>query len=149
MLWTDLDTYLVDDINVKVDRMSMAHGLEVRCPFLDVQLMEFLATVPLRLKIRRGKTKRLLRAFVAGRFPETAKRRKHGFEAPIGEWINVDLRERIDALFTGPVARDFFDRQRLLALLDSHRNGKQDLSKQIWAVFALLQWAESQHAQRQ
>jgi len=148
MLWTDLDTYLIDDINVKVDRMSMAHGLEVRCPFLDVELMEFLATVPLRLKIRRWETKRLLRTFVAGRFPETAKRRKHGFEAPIGEWINADLRERIDALFTGPVAADFFDRKRLLALLDLHRNRNQDLSKQIWAVFVLLQWAESQPAER-
>jgi asparagine synthase (glutamine-hydrolysing) len=144
MLWTDLDTYLIDDINVKVDRMSMAHGLEVRCPFLDVELMEFLATVPLRLKIRRGRTKRLLRAFVAGRFPETAKRRKHGFEAPIGEWINADLRERVDALFAGNMAGDFFDRKRLLALLDAHRKRIQDVSKQIWAIFALLQWAESQ-----
>ena len=146
MLWTDLDTYLIDDINVKVDRMSMAHGLEVRCPFLDVQLMEFLATVPLRLKIRRGRTKRLLRTFVAGRFPGVAKRRKHGFEAPIGEWINGDLRERVDALFAGDVAGDFFDRKRLLALLDAHRDRRQDVSKPIWAVFALLQWAEAQRA---
>ena len=144
MLWTDADTYLIDDINVKVDRMSMAHRLEVRCPFLDVRLMEFLATVPLRLKIRRGKTKRLLRAFVATRFPETAKRRKHGFEAPIGEWLKADLRERVDGLFVSDLAGDFFDRERLRGLLDAHRNRNQDLSKPIWAVFALLQWAESQ-----
>jgi asparagine synthase (glutamine-hydrolysing) len=148
MLWTDVDTYLVDDINVKVDRMSMAHGLEVRCPFLDVRLMEFLATVPLRLKISRGKTKRLLRAFVAARFPRTAKRRKHGFEAPIGEWIKTDLRERIDELFVSDLAADFFDRERLRALLDAHRNRNQDLSKPIWAVFALLQWVESQKQER-
>ena len=148
MLWTDVSTYLIDDINVKIDRMSMAHGLEVRCPFLDVQLMEFLATVPLRLKIRRGKTKRLLRAFVATRFPETAKRRKHGFEAPIGEWINAGLRERVDQLFADDLAGDFFDRKRLRALLDTHRNRNQDLSKPIWAVFALLHWAESQKAEQ-
>jgi asparagine synthase (glutamine-hydrolysing) len=148
MLWTDFHTYLIDDINVKVDRMSMAHGLEVRCPFLDVDLMEFLATVPLRLKIRRGKTKRLLRALVAERFPETAKRRKHGFEAPIGEWIKTDLRERLDELFSGDAAGVFFDRKRLRGLLDAHRNRKIDLSKPIWAIFALLQWAESQQRAR-
>lgn len=146
MLWTDVDTYLIDDINVKVDRMSMAHGLEVRCPFLDVQLMEFLATVPLRLKIRRGKTKRLLRTFVAERFPEAAKRRKHGFEAPVAEWIKGALRERIDDLFVSDVASEFFDRRRLRALLDAHRERSQDVSKPIWAVFALLRWAESQRA---
>jgi len=144
MLWTDMNAYLIDDINVKVDRMSMAHGLEVRCPFLDVQLIEFLASVPLRLKIRRGQTKRLLRACVAERFPETARRRKHGFEAPIGEWIKADLRARIDDLFADGLAARFFDRQRLRVLLDSHRHRNRDLSKAIWAIFALLQWAESQ-----
>jgi asparagine synthase (glutamine-hydrolysing) len=146
MLWTDVETYLIDDINVKVDRMSMAHGLEVRCPFLDVQLMEFLAAVPLRLKIRGTETKRLLRTFVAERFPKTAKRRKHGFEAPVAEWINGDLRERIEDLVVSNVAGDFFDRRRLRALLDAHRQRGQDLSKPIWAIFVLLQWAESQRA---
>lgn len=144
MLWTDMNTYLTDDINVKVDRMSMAHSLEVRCPFLDVQLIEFLASVPLHLKIRGGETKRLLRACVVQRFPETARRRKHGFEAPIGKWIKADLRARIDDLFAGDLAARFFDRQRLRILLDSHRHRNRDLSKAIWAIFALLQWAESQ-----
>lgn len=143
MLWTDLETYLTDDIHVKVDRMSMAHSLEVRCPFLDVRLLEFLATVPLRLKIRGNDTKRLLRDFVGARFPHTARRRKHGFEAPAGEWINKDLRERIDDLFAGSLAADYFDRPRLRAMLDAHRTKGQDLSKPIWAIFVLLQWAEA------
>jgi len=146
MLWTDMETYLPDDIHVKVDRMSMAHSLEVRCPFLDVELVEFLASVPLRLKIRGNQTKRLLREFVAQRLPDVAGRRKHGFEAPIGEWIKLDLRERIDDLFTGSVAADYFDRTRLRAMLDVHREGLQDLSKQIWALFVFLQWASTKDA---
>ncbi len=144
MLWTDLQTYLSDDIHVKVDRMSMAHSLEVRCPFLDVRLLEFLSTVPLRLKIRGNETKHLLREFVGQRFQHVAKRRKHGFEAPVGEWIQSGLRERIRDLFTGSWAAEYFDRSRLLALLDAHQTRSQDLSKPIWALFVLLQWAESQ-----
>jgi asparagine synthase (glutamine-hydrolysing) len=143
MLWTDLETYLTDDIHVKVDRMSMAHSLEVRCPFLDVGLLEFLATVPLHLKIRGNETKRLLRTLVAQRFPGVARRPKHGFEAPVGEWVNGALRERIDDLFASSSAGRFFDRGRLSAMLQAHRSARQDLSKAIWAVFVLLQWAES------
>jgi asparagine synthase (glutamine-hydrolysing) len=144
MLWSDLETYLADDIHVKVDRMSMAHSLEVRCPFLDVQLLEFLSTVPLHLKIRGAETKRLLRELVGRRLPHVARRRKHGFEAPVGEWIKGDLRERIDDLFAGSWAAEYFERSRLSAMLDAHRGRGQDLSKPIWAVFVLLQWAESQ-----
>jgi asparagine synthase (glutamine-hydrolysing) len=146
MLWTDLETYLADDIHVKVDRMSMAHSLEVRCPFLDVRLLEFLATVPVHLKIRGGETKRLLRELVARRLPSVAKRRKHGFEAPIGEWINGDLRERINDLFAGAWAADYFDRTRLREMLEAHRTQSRDLAKPIWAVFVLLQWAQSQRS---
>ena len=144
MLWTDLETYLTDDIHVKVDRMSMAHSLEVRCPFLDVRLLEFLATVPLRLKIKGGRTKRVLREFVRPRFPQVSQRRKHGFEAPIGEWIKGGLREQVGDLFAGSWAADHFDRSRLLALLERHQAQGQDLSKPIWALFVLLQWVESQ-----
>jgi asparagine synthase (glutamine-hydrolysing) len=144
MLWSDLETYLADDIHVKVDRMSMAHSLEVRCPFLDVRLLEFLATVPLHLKIRGNETKRLLREFVGERLPDVARRRKHGFEAPVGEWIKGDLRERVDDLFAGSEGAEYFDRSRLLAMLNAHRTQGQDLSKPIWALFVLLQWVESQ-----
>lgn len=144
MLWTDLETYLADDIHVKVDRMSMAHSLEVRCPFLDTRLLEFLSTVPLHLKIRGGETKRLLRNLVGQRFPQVARRRKHGFEAPIGEWIKRDMREHIDDLLAGTRAAEYFRRQQLRAMLDLHRTGSQDLSKQIWALFVFLHWAETQ-----
>ena len=143
MLWTDLDTYLIDDINVKVDRMSMAHSLEVRCPFLDVRLLEFLATVPLSLKITGSETKLLLRRIVSQRFPDVARRRKHGFEAPIGEWINGDLSERLDDLFASALAGEYFQRAQLLAWLDQHRTQGQDLAKPIWAVFVFLSWAEA------
>jgi asparagine synthase (glutamine-hydrolysing) len=126
--------------------MSMAHSLEVRCPFLDVELLEFLSTVPLHMKIRGSRTKRLLREVVGERFPKVAKRRKHGFEAPVGEWINRDLRERVDDLFSGARAGQLFDRSRLMAMLRAHRTQSQDLSKPIWAVFVLLQWIESRPA---
>lgn len=144
MLWSDVETYLPDDIHVKVDRMSMAHSLEVRCPFLDTGLLEFLATVPKNLKIRGNKTKLLLRDLVAERLPEVAKRRKHGFEAPIAHWIQGPLAGRIDDLFADSCAADFFERSRLRTMLRMHRTQGQDLSKPLWAVFALLRWVKAE-----
>ena len=144
MLWTDVETYLPDDIHVKVDTTSMANSLEVRCPFLDVELMEFAATVPIDFKIQGAITKRLLRDWLGRRFPQVARRPKHGFEAPIGEWINGTLRDRVDELFSSRTAASIFERSRLEELLRSHRTSRHDRSRPIWAAFVLLVWLERQ-----
>lgn len=143
MLWTDLESYLADDILVKVDRMSMAHSLELRCPFLDVNLLEFLSTVPLSLKIQGSDTKSMLRRFVGRQFPDVAARSKHGFEAPAAQWLKSDLREQTDDLFNSPWARERFDNAALTSMLDAHRTRKQDLSKPLWALFVLFHWADT------
>jgi asparagine synthase (glutamine-hydrolysing) len=91
-LYVDVHTYMVDDILTKVDRMSMAVSLEARDPLLDHRLLEFAATVPASLKIRGGRGKYLLRKVLQRRIPaEILERGKHGFEAPIGEWLRGPL----------------------------------------------------------
>ena len=86
-MYVDVKTYLVDDILTKVDRMSMAVSLEARVPLLDHELLEFAATVPASLKLKRGRSKYLLRRLLEKRIPKViVDRPKHGFSAPIGAW---------------------------------------------------------------
>src|SRR6185312_3736891 len=87
-LYVDVKTYLVDDILTKVDKMSMAVSLETRVPLLDHKLLEFAATVPTALKLKNGQSKYLLRRLLEKRVPKAIiDRPKHGFEAPVGEWL--------------------------------------------------------------
>jgi hypothetical protein len=86
----------------------------------------------------------LLRGFVGQRFPHVCQAPQARVRGAGGEWIKGDLRERIDDLFAGPQAADYFDRSRLRGMLNTQRTRGQDLSKPIWAVFVLLQWAEAE-----
>ena len=86
--FADLKIYLPNDVLVKVDRMSMAHGLEVRAPLLDRRVVEAAFRIPAEHKLLNGRTKHLLRTLARTRLPaEVVDRRKHGFDAPIGRWI--------------------------------------------------------------
>ena len=97
LLQLNFETYLLDDLLVKMDRMSMAHGLEARSPFLDTAVVEFGASLPDRLRMRFGKGKILLRRAMKGILPESIMARgKMGFGAPLGAWFRSDL-ERLRA----------------------------------------------------
>jgi asparagine synthase (glutamine-hydrolysing) len=92
MIWTDLHTYLPDDILVKVDRMSMAHALEVRSPFMDHKLVEFVARLPLEMKLKGFTTKYLLKRAMQDKLPcEIIQRKKHGFMVPLAAWFRNEL----------------------------------------------------------
>src|SRR5205814_2368490 len=100
-LYVDVKTYLVDDIMTKVDKMSMAVSLEAREPLLDHKLLEFAATVPSALKLKNGQGKYLLRRLLERRIPRSiVDRPKHGFEAPIAEWLKGPLAPMVDGLLT-------------------------------------------------
>jgi asparagine synthase (glutamine-hydrolysing) len=136
-------TYLEDDILVKADRASMAASLEVRCPFLDVELVEFLARVPAHLKLHRLTTKAILKDVARGWLPPgIADRRKKGFGIPLARWLKTDLRE----LLLAELATDRLVRQGLFrpapveALVREHLSGRRDNRKQLWTLLAFQLW---------
>jgi asparagine synthase (glutamine-hydrolysing) len=136
-------TYLQDDILVKVDRASMACGLEVRAPFLDVELVEFLSRVPVGLKLRRFETKHLLKRAMARSLPPgIAGRAKKGFGIPVAAWLKSELRERLrDELSPARLkAQGIFDAVEVNRLVSEHLAGRRDHRKQLWTLLMFQLW---------
>ena len=141
--------YLVDDILVKADRASMMHSLELRSPFLDTGLAEFVNRLPGSFKYRRGTTKYILKQVLArGRsglpmIPDQLLRRpKKGFGIPISRWIRKELRDRFRTGLVDdwPPALGFLDASHIKSLLDRHIEGSRDFGKELWALFMLRGW---------
>lgn len=146
LLYLDFKTWLADDGLVKVDRMSMAHALEVRCPFLDHRVVELAARVPSSLKLADGQTKVLLRRVAARRLPaEILSRPKRGFAPPVSRWLRQDLRDFSRDLLLGPdaLARDLFDGSGLRRLLDDHQSGRLEAGWALWTLLMLEVWGRS------
>ena len=143
LLYLDSKTYLPGDILVKVDRMSMANSLETRAPLLDHRLIEFAQTIPASLKIRGQETKYILKRAAEGLIPdEIINRPKQGFDVPIRRWFNRELREMLDDTLKDRLARERgeFNHRAVLAILDEHRRGVRDHSRQLWSLFVLELW---------
>ena len=143
LIYTYAKTYLQDDILVKVDRASMACSLEVRAPFLDVELVSFLGSVPPRLKLRRLDTKHLLKRAMTGVLPEgIVERPKKGFGIPISEWFKHELREHLqDELSPVRIAEQgIFEPSEVKRLLSEHLTGRRDHRKQLWTLFVFQLW---------
>ena len=127
----------------KVDKMSMAVSLESREPLLDHKLLEFAATVPTSLKVRDGRGKHLLRRLLERRLPRAiVDRPKHGFEAPIGEWLRGPLAPMADALLTDGRLRDrgVFDDRVVGRIWREHRDGRRDHRHRLWNLVMLELW---------
>ena len=142
-LYVDVKTYLVDDILMKVDKMSMAVSLEARVPLLDHKLLEFAATVPTALKLRNGRSKYLLRRLLERRIPKAiVDRPKHGFEAPTGEWLRGPLAPMVDVLLLDGQLRDrgVFDHRAIASLWREHRDGTRDHRHRLWGLVMLELW---------
>ncbi len=142
-LYVDVKTYLVDDILTKVDRMSMAVSLESREPLLDHKLLEFAASVPSALKLKAGRRKYLLRRLLERRIPKSiVDRPKHGFEAPIGEWLRGPLAPMVnDLLLDGRMRRrGVFDHRAVARVWREHRGGRQDHRHRLWSLVMLELW---------
>jgi asparagine synthase (glutamine-hydrolysing) len=135
--YLDLKTYLVGDINTKVDRASMAHSLEVREPLMDHPLVEWLATLPSSFKVRGQEGKWLLKKALEPRLPaEILYRPKMGFAVPLARWFRGPLRTRVRDALLGERLGDtgMFDRTYLQELLDHHQSGRRDYSSSLWTL---------------
>ncbi|HTR59138.1 MAG TPA: asparagine synthase-related protein, partial [Casimicrobiaceae bacterium] len=135
--YLDLKTYLVGDINTKVDRASMAHSLEVREPLMDHVLVEWLGSLPSSLKVRGQEGKWLLKKAMEPRLPrEILYRPKMGFAVPLAAWFRGPLRARVRDSLLGERLLDtgYFDADCLRSLVEQHESGRRDFSSPIWAV---------------
>ena len=135
--YLDLKTYLVGDINTKVDRASMAHSLEVREPLMDHELVEWLATLNSSHKIRGQETKYLLKKSMGPYLPnDVLYRPKMGFSVPLARWFRGPLKQRVQDALLGRRLGDtgWFNRGYLQHLVDAHNNGSRDYSASIWAL---------------
>ncbi len=145
MLHVDTHRYLPDDILCKVDRMSMAHGLEARVPLLDHRLVEFAATLPFPLKYHRGKSKRVLKHAMANTLPpETLSQRKRGFSLPLHRWMRDDLKELFcDTVLSGDaLAAVHMDTHAVEGLWQAHQLGRENYGHHLWALLVLALWCE-------
>ncbi len=143
LLYLNFRTYLLDDLLVKTDRMSMANGLEVRCPFLDTRLVEWAAELEDDLKIRGKTLKYILRLAYHGSLPEEVlTRAKMGFGVPLGHWVRTGLRNYCGDLLLGSSSRirEFLDPDVVRDLILEHMSGRQDHGQKIWALLTLEVW---------
>ena len=144
-LLTDTMTYLPNDLLVKMDIASMTVSLEARSPFLDHQLMEFAASLPEKLKLRRLTTKYLLKRVLKKLVPaENLNRSKMGFGVPIGHWFRGAMQPflRETLLSEKALARGLFQPERVRQLIDSHVSVKADHSHRLWTLLMLELWFE-------
>ena len=142
MQYLDINRWMVGDILLKADRMSMAHSLELRVPFLDKEVFAVAARVPTKHRIAHGTTKYAMRQAAARHLPpDDTARPKLGFPVPVRVWLKEDkYYEQVKAAFTSPTAAQFFRTEELVRLLDRHRAGKADNSRKIWTVYMFLVW---------
>lgn len=144
MQYIDLNYWLPGDILQKADKMSMAHSLEVRVPFLDKDVYDLASRFPKKLKIKEHTTKYLFRKAISKYLPQDASgTKKLGFPVPIRVWMREkDWYEQIKDRFTSKTAKQFFQTDKLLGLLEEHREEKKDNSRKIWTVLMFLIWYE-------
>lgn len=135
--YIDYKTWLVGDINTKVDRASMAHSLEVREPLMDHQLVEWLATLPTNLKIQGQEGKWILKKAFEPHLPsDILYRPKMGFSVPLARWLRGPLAERTRQAVLGPTleATGYFNREALTFMVEKHQNGQRDFSAPLWSL---------------
>jgi asparagine synthase (glutamine-hydrolysing) len=151
LLALDFSTYLPGSVLTKVDRASMAHGLEVRPPLLDDALVELAFSLPSRLKVRGARGKVLLKRAARGKIPDAViDRPKKGFAIPLAAWLRGPLAARLDAVLAeSPLWESgLVDRTTFAAWRDEHRGRKRDRSKPLWALYVLDRWLRRANALR-
>ena len=140
--YIDFKTYLPDDILAKVDRASMAVSLEVRCPILDHQVVEYVAGLPSRLKLQGTHTKLIFKEAIRGLLPDSIlNRAKMGFAVPIGSWLRKELQPLVleYVLQTG-TRHNFFDSTTVQKLWREHHSGLRDRTSELWGILMFNMW---------
>ena len=142
MQFVDLNMWMVGDILLKADKMSMANSLELRVPFLDKKIMALAGRIPTKYRVNRENTKYAMRKAALRRMPEKwAGKKKLAFPVPTRVWLKEDKYYNIvKEEFLGENAQKFFHTDKLVKLLDDHRAGKADNSRRVWTVYTFLVW---------
>lgn len=142
MQYIDIHFWLIGDILLKADKMSMANSLEVRVPFLDKEVFEVARHVPLKYKVTKENTKYAMRQAAHRYLPDmVAEKKKLGFPVPIRIWLRDEKYYNVvKEAFTSKAAEEFFKTDEIVKLLDEHKNGKNDNSRKIWAIYMFLVW---------
>jgi asparagine synthase (glutamine-hydrolysing) len=141
--FVELQSFLPCNVLEYADKMSMAHGLEIRAPFTDHRLVEMVFALPGTEKLHRGTSKAALRRAVAGKVPSRAlKKRKLGFNPPLGLWLRRDLSSLVDSYLDPEVvaSRGLLRPEAVQALVSELRRGRRDVSLHVWALIVLEQW---------
>ena len=138
----DLNLWMVGDILLKADKMSMANSLELRVPFLDRKVFELACRIPTRCKVNAGQTKIAMRGAAEMTIPaKTADKKKLGFPVPVRAWLREEKYAAVlRQAFHTPAAERFFHTRELDKMLDQHLQGKRDNWRQLWCVFIFLVW---------
>ncbi|MCM3389325.1 asparagine synthase (glutamine-hydrolyzing) [Lysinibacillus fusiformis] len=138
----DLNLWLVDDILLKADKMSMAHSIELRVPFLDKEVMNVASRIPTRFRVSEKGTKYAFRLAARKALPDAwAKRKKIGFPVPIRLWIKEEkYYNQIKAIFESDMANTFFNREEITKLLTDHYEGRANNQRKIWTIYMFLLW---------
>ena len=142
MQFLDINLWMTGDILLKADKMSMANSLELRVPFLDKEVMALAQRIPKKYRVTKENTKYAMR-MAAHRAcpPRTADKKKLGFPVPIRVWLKEDeYYNKVKAEFESENARKFFKPEKLISLIEDHRDGKYDYSRKIWTVYTFLVW---------
>ncbi len=140
--YVDMHTWMIYDILLKADRMSMANSLELRVPFLDRKMLELSCRIPQRFRAANETTKVALRAAARKQLPEsTATRKKLGFPVPLSDWLREDKYYNIvKAAFQSDISEKFFVVPELMKLLDDHKAGKAHNMQKIWSFYTFIVW---------
>lgn len=142
--YVDMHTWMIYDILLKADRMSMANSLELRVPFLDKKMLELSTRIPSRYRAANETTKIALRGAAIKQLPErTANKKKLGFPVPLNDWLREDkYYNKVKAAFQSDIAKKFFVTSELMKLLDDHKSGKALNMQKIWSFYTFILWYE-------
>ena len=142
--YVDMNTWMIYDILLKADRMSMANSLELRVPFLDKKMLELSTRIPSRYRAANETTKIALRGAAIKQLPErTANKKKLGFPVPLNDWLREDkYYNKVKAAFQSDIAEKFFVTSELMKLLDDHKSGKALNMQKIWSFYTFILWYE-------
>jgi asparagine synthase (glutamine-hydrolysing) len=141
--YVDIKTYLPEDILVKVDRMSMAHSLEVRAPILDHKLIEYVGTLPSSLKLKGKESKYIFKKMLKDRLPQNILyRKKQGFSIPLASWLRGDLKDFVEEtlFFNKAGSNPYFNSEYINDLWRSHLSGRQDYAYPLWGLMMFELW---------
>lgn len=142
--YADMHTWMIYDILLKADRMSMANSLELRVPFLDKKMLELSVRIPTRYRAANETTKIALRKAAIKQMPErTANKKKLGFPVPLSDWLREDkFYNKVKSAFLSEISEKFFVTEELMKLLDDHKNGKALNMQKIWSFYTFILWYE-------